>query len=114
MTVDGAYGARTQKALNESPIEGFPLGEKIPLDIRKRRLGSRVLRLTQPILEGDDVRELQIALNKVGFNLEVDGYFGPTTDEVVRKFQADKGLTVDGIVGAATLEALNMRVDMAA
>ena len=114
LTVDGAYGARTQKALNESPIEGFPLGEKIPLDIRKRRLGSRVLRLTQPILEGDDVRELQIALNKVGFNLEVDGYFGPTTDEVVRKFQADKGLTVDGIVSAATLEALNMRVDMAA
>ncbi|MFB2978534.1 peptidoglycan-binding protein [Microseira sp. BLCC-F43] len=84
------------------------------MDVRKRRLGSRVLRLTRPILEGEDVRELQIALNKVGFNLEVDGYFGPTTDEAVRKFQTDKGLVVDGIVGQATLEALNMLLQTAA
>lgn len=114
LTVDGSYGPQTQTALNESPIEGFPKGDRIPLDVRKRRLGSRVLRLTRPILEGDDVRELQIALNKVGFNLEVDGYFGPATDEAVRKFQTDKGLVVDGIVGPTTLEALNMRLQTAA
>lgn len=111
LTVDGTYGPQTQRALNESPIEGFPKGEKISLDVRKRRLGSRVLRLTRPILEGEDVRELQIALNKVGFNLQVDGYFGPTTDEAVRKFQTDKGLVVDGIVGSATLEALNIHLE---
>lgn len=114
LTVDGTYGPQTQRALNESPTEGFPKGEKISLDVRKRRLGSRLLRLTRPILEGEDVRELQIALNKVGFNLEVDGYFGPATDEAVRKFQTDKGLVVDGIVGSATLEALNMPLETAA
>jgi N-acetylmuramoyl-L-alanine amidase len=114
LSVDGTYGPQTQKALNESPIEGFPNGERIPLDVRKRRLGSRVLRLTRPILEGEDVRELQIALNKVGFNLEVDGYFGPTTDEAVKKFQTDKGLVVDGIVGQATLEALNLHLETVA
>ena len=114
LTVDGSYGPQTQTALNSSPIEGFANGDRIPLDVRKRRLGSRLLRLTRPILEGEDVRELQIALNKVGFNLEVDGYFGPSTDEAVRKFQTDKGLVVDGIVGPATLEALNMRLQTAA
>ncbi|HAZ46874.1 MAG TPA: peptidoglycan-binding domain 1 protein, partial [Cyanobacteria bacterium UBA11371] len=114
LAADGTYGPQTQRALNESPIKGFPNGDRIPLDVRKRRLGSRLLRLTRPNLEGEDVRELQIALNKVGFNLEVDGYFGPTTGEAVRKFQTDKGLVVDGIVGSATLEALNMRLQTAA
>lgn len=113
LTVDGSYGPQSQRALNESPVEGFPKGTKISLDVRKRRLGVRVLRLTRPVLEGEDVRQLQLALNKVGFNLVVDGYFGLTTDQAVRKFQANKRLVVDGIVGATTLKALNMQLQTA-
>lgn len=49
---------------------------------------------------------LQAALNSVGFNLVVDGKFGPATANAVRAFQSSKGLTADGIAGPATGAAL--------
>ena len=51
------------------------------------KLGSR----------GDDVKVLQQKLN-----LAVDGIFGPLTQEAVKEFQKNNGLTVDGIVGINT------------
>ena len=35
-----------------------------------------------------------------------DGDFGPTTEKSVKSFQAQKNLTADGIIGAATWKAL--------
>jgi peptidoglycan hydrolase-like protein with peptidoglycan-binding domain len=52
--------------------------------------------------EGRQVRLLQQALGAV----KVDGVFGPETEEAVRTYQESKGLTVDGVVGAATVTAL--------
>lgn len=54
--------------------------------------------------KGEQVKTLQrllIALGYMGAN-GADGSFGPATDQVVRQFQKDKGLTVDGMVGSAT------------
>jgi N-acetylmuramoyl-L-alanine amidase len=39
-------------------------------------------------------------------SVDADGIFGPITEEAVRRFQAGKGLTVDGIVGRQTWAAL--------
>ncbi|SET64653.1 LysM domain-containing protein [Natronincola peptidivorans] len=62
---------------------------------------------------GDSVRKLQQLLADAGFDPgPVDGIFGPRTEEAVRAFQRNKGLTVDGIVGVATWTALG--VDCAA
>ena len=36
---------------------------------------------------GDDVKELQTKLNKLGSNLVIDGYFGFSTNFEVQKFQ---------------------------
>lgn len=36
----------------------------------------------------------------------VDGYFGTKTLEMVKKFQADHGLSVDGVVGKLTWNAI--------
>lgn len=58
---------------------------------------------------GSAVKTLQKMLNKVGFNLVVDGDFGSKTDVAVRKFQRDNGLIVDGEYGTkskAVLEKL--------
>lgn len=56
---------------------------------------------------GDAVRDLQNKLNKFGYNLTVDGVFGPNTFNAVQDFQGKHGLTVDGIVGSNTLAALD-------
>jgi hypothetical protein len=72
---------------------------------------ERVLRLAksgQPLVRGDDVRQVQEALINAGFQLKADGVFGEETDKAVRQFQQQKGLTVDGIVGADTRRKLGL------
>jgi len=50
---------------------------------------------------GEIVKQIQKALH-----LYPDGIYGALTEERVKKFQADNGLKVDGIVGPATLAKL--------
>lgn len=55
--------------------------------------------------KGDGVRWVQWALVQKGYSVGsngVDGDFGKDTDAAVRKFQKDKGLAADGIVGDNT------------
>ena len=67
------------------------------------------LRMLRRGMEGPDVRAVQIGLNKVNGgdqdDLEPDGVFGGLTDSAVRRFQEDKRLDVDGIVGPSTRSA---------
>lgn len=57
---------------------------------------------------GTEVRALQELLQRAGFAVGVvDGDFGPVTDAAVRAFQSKHGLTVDGVVGPATLNQLH-------
>jgi len=52
---------------------------------------------------GNGVRWIQYMLVNHGYHVDIDGIFGPKTDEAVRAFQADNPpLAVDGIVGPAT------------
>ena len=55
---------------------------------------------------GAGVRALQQRLKDRGWKITVDGEFGPQTDRIVRAFQKDKGLIVDGEVGPHTWSAL--------
>ena len=54
----------------------------------------------------DDVRWLQWELRESGYQIQVDGKFGPKTELALRGFQASHGLTVDGKCGAKTRAAL--------
>lgn len=63
---------------------------------------------------GPVVEFLQTQLDKDGHRLTrkgkpgagIDGQFGKMTDKAVRQFQRDEGLTVDGVVGPNTWNAL--------
>ena len=56
---------------------------------------------------GNDVKRLQGSLNDLGFNIAVDGKFGPETQSAVKEFQRKNGLAVDGIVYTETSSALD-------
>lgn len=58
---------------------------------------------------GNDVRRLQNLLVGEGHQLRQDGDFGPATEKAVKAFQADHGLTVDGLVGPATWAKLGIK-----
>jgi len=63
--------------------------------------------LLQPGDRGDRVRQLQQQLRAAGFySGSISGSFGPQTEAAVRRFQAVRGLAVDGLVGPATRAAL--------
>lgn len=55
---------------------------------------------------GIRVVQIQQRLARRGWTVTVDGNFGRQTDTIVRKFQLEKGLPVDGIIGKATWDAL--------
>lgn len=59
--------------------------------------------------KGDAVKELQQLLIDKGYSVGasgVDGDFGKATENAVRSFQRDNGLTVDGVAGPETYNAL--------
>ena len=61
----------------------------------------------EPDLRGE-VKELQARLRQAGYEVEVDGEFGPKTEDAVRKFQRESGLDGDGVVGPETWESLEV------
>jgi peptidoglycan hydrolase-like protein with peptidoglycan-binding domain len=89
LAVDGVVGPQTRRALGR---RGRPA------------LGSRVMRRGH---RGWDVAALQFLLTRRGLSPGgIDGGFGAMTGSAVRRFQAARGLTVDELVGPATLRAL--------
>ncbi len=69
---------------------------------------TRTLKLTRPLLRGDDIEQVQERLLELGFDEagRADGIFGSDTDTAVRLFQREQGLKVDGVVGENTWTAL--------
>lgn len=92
LRVDGLVGPQTIQALDEA----------------RWALGDRLLhyRVTSPYV-GDDVVALQERLLAFGFDVgRCDGIFGPRTDEALRDFQRNVGLTPDGGFGPTTIRAM--------
>lgn len=72
----------------------------------------RTLRLKDPYMRGDDVKEFQAKVKAHGFDPGgIDGVFGKNSDTAAKGFQRAKGLVVDGIVGAKTWAALDKDPD---
>ncbi|MGH3327592.1 MAG: N-acetylmuramoyl-L-alanine amidase [Streptomycetales bacterium] len=92
ITVDGVVGPQTYRLLDEA----------------RWRLGDRILSYTvSHMMIGDDVAQLQKRLLDMGFHSgRVDGIFGPDTEQGLREFQRNVGLTVDGTCGPGTFKAL--------
>ncbi|MEO0686870.1 MAG: peptidoglycan-binding domain-containing protein [Cyanobacteria bacterium J06649_11] len=57
-------------------------------------------------MNGSEVERLQKDLSVKGYQVGVDGNFDESTENAVKAFQKDNGLTVDGVVGAETGQKL--------
>jgi chitosanase len=93
-------------------IRGATIDESVlagaPIRVSAQIAEERMLVLRNPMMQGDDVRNVQQALNRNGAQLEIDGVYGPTTVAALRRFQQGKNLAVDGIVGPSTRAALGL------
>jgi peptidoglycan hydrolase-like protein with peptidoglycan-binding domain len=59
----------------------------------------------------DVVVQIQTELAKYGYYTgPIDGHYGPDTKAAVTKLQTDLGVTADGLVGAATIDAFHKAV----
>lgn len=81
-------------------LEGAPGVDK---RINPYPVPTRTIKYTgKPTQKGDDVRWVQWELVEAGYDIEIDGSFGPASDRALRAYQAQHELTVDGKCGPAT------------
>lgn len=98
-----SVGAATKYAHDFIKIGGHWFGR----DRRDKPL-RQTLRLANPRMKGEDVKKLQWALSKQGYDCgPVDGDFGTKTDLSLRAFQKAKGLDIDGVCGVNTWNELD-------
>ncbi|HLS66018.1 MAG TPA: N-acetylmuramoyl-L-alanine amidase [Pseudogracilibacillus sp.] len=106
--IDDKYGPETHRALvkvyqyelnkqfgRHLVIDGIP-GPKTDAAYVTIRKGAR----------GNLTKTVQAFLFFKRYTLAVDSIFGPITEEMVRRFQRDRSLRADGIVGRETLRPL--------
>ncbi len=129
-SMDGHYGSATYRAvrefqrLNALPVSGVADGQTQNLLYSADALStlgvaagvsvSVTPSVAQSVRElswgdeGEDVWKLQIALLEAGYNQvrTADGIYGQWTYDAVSAFQRDHGLTVNGVAGRDTQNAL--------
>jgi peptidoglycan hydrolase-like protein with peptidoglycan-binding domain len=104
LTVDGAFGAQTTAA-----VKKFQTANKLAADGQVGSLTwAKLIIQVQSGAKGSAVQAVQHSLHFVyGFtSLAIDGNFGPATQAAVKSFQTKYKLSVDGVVGTNTWNAL--------
>lgn len=81
------------------------LGTTSPHGPKPPRFPGRLLKLTQPAIEGEDVQRWQKRMSNRGWRIPSSGTYDKATRDICLAFQEEKGLDVDGVVGRDTWRA---------
>ena len=117
LTVDGLVGKNTLAALRGAKVVGeapkpkpkpktpnapkFPLGSNEYFGPKSGPNNS----VSGYYSHRSDLRRWQQRMKDRGWSITPDGLYGNRTATVARKFQAEKGLAVDGLIGRRTWDA---------
>jgi surface antigen len=108
VTIEGNTEDVVRRRVRRSGIAGYGYPAYAPDGTSPDRPGTsapawpgRYLR-QPPTMTGPEVRTWQQRMHDRGWQLAVDGAYGPESAMVCRQFQAQKGLEVDGVVGPQT------------
>ncbi len=104
VAADGLFGKSTDAA-----VRRFQRSHHLIADgkLRSPTWEALVVRVV-PGVSGPAVSAAQVQLRLAGYAVPVDGRFGPQMKAAVRKFQAQTGHSVDGIIGLNTWSELLM------
>lgn len=69
-----------------------------------------VYKLNYPLIKDDKVKEIQTALNRSGYKIDVDRVFGKETNDALIAFQRRNNLLVNGIVDKPTAHLLKISI----
>ena len=101
--VDNATVANTEAALKGEATTGTTTTGTTTTGTTTVEKTFTYSRLLKKGVKGNDVKELQTCLNKLGNTTGVvDGIFGRNTAAGVKSFQRAHGLVADGIIGPKT------------
>ena len=110
-TPDGAFGNGTKEAVIKFQKTYGLSADGVAGKSTQDAITTAVNRKTHGIISkgqfSNDVKNLQNDLKTLGYlSGNVDGAFGTSTENAVKAFQKNNGLTQDGLVGSATREKI--------
>jgi peptidoglycan hydrolase-like protein with peptidoglycan-binding domain len=113
LTADGIVGPATDAALTaaiNASVSPTPTPTPTPTPPSIPTPTPTPTGILQQGSSGTDVTNLQLRLQSLGFyNGPITGFYDLNTENAVRAFQQANNLTVDGIAGPATLNAVNLQ-----
>lgn len=108
------YGQKIWQFTDSGKVDG--ISGKVDMNIshyENEKIGGDTVNVSLPVLKngskGNSVKAVQnllIAKHYFCGKSGADGDFGTNTDNAVKRYQKDMGLTVDGIIGAATWKSI--------
>ncbi|WP_199516834.1 CHAP domain-containing protein [Nucisporomicrobium flavum] len=107
VTIEGNTGDMVARRVRRANIVGYgypDYGDSGDADGAPPWPG-RELRRTDPMMHGGDVRMWQTRMRQRGWPITADGWYGDQSARACRRFQREKGLDADGVVGPRTWRA---------
>jgi peptidoglycan hydrolase-like protein with peptidoglycan-binding domain len=101
-----SHGGSGSSSGAKSTGGGALIPQNSPRGMEQRHGGAVFSRLLRNGDRGTDVKQLQTWLNFLGYHVVPSGVFGSITRGAVKRFQASRHLTVDGVVGPITAQAV--------
>ncbi len=90
------------------PINALKIASFSALLVAATTLSQAAQQPQSAQLNNDEVKSIQNALNKDGYNVKVDGKFGKQTQAAIKQYQQDQKLPATGQPDDATKQKLGV------